>query len=135
MLHRVCFALLPAAVLISDVVLAQGPGQLPPPTPVVRPGGGAPGVGRLAFANADSEAAAASWLGVAGAPLDGALRQCRKRTVPSRELVIDGHPPASLGGDYWDVPFPATLSIGQQGECWQSVPAGAQGGARTPDFE
>ena len=79
------------------------------------------------FFNPDHESALVSmaWSYADGrSVLDGGHRICGvQSTVQSKALLVAEKP--TLGGDYWDVPFPAIQSIGQRGRCWLVVEDGA----------
>src|SRR5262249_16291135 len=61
------------------------------------------------------------------------LHHCgQSEEVSSSQLRLGGKPLTSLGGDYWDVPFPSVLDAGQLGNCWLVVPANSS--VRSPKF-
>lgn len=113
----------------------------PTPTPVMP--GGAPQPKLLppapAFANASVEQDAAPGWGIAAKlDLGKSARQCSKQEVASHRLRIAGKPvvDAVLGGDYWDVPFPAIVQIGQDGDCWVAATKNSiRAGLTSPTFD
>jgi microsomal dipeptidase-like Zn-dependent dipeptidase len=105
--------------------IVSTPAIVPPPVRPRDPNGfdGKDG-GELAFKNGDFESAPTTdWIsGFGPVKNDAQMRHCSPpvSNVPSSKIRIAGKPvvPADLGGDFWNVQFPADRSIGAQGRCY-----------------